>query len=502
MHIKLKRKLFSQSIKYLDRVRDGLRTRALAAALGPIRQAIYGRQARTLQLTDQATGLVDLMERYKRPTWLPVKTLGQKTGDRRTSRTLLDKTLFLYDVSSRETIWKGSDLANVWMGMMRMMLSKNTLAKTDDLRDLASGILHSMSNVIVADIASTTAQPSPEMVSHVPALSPSSLLVSYQVASNGLYGVAVDKSGTVQSFFTPVPLEHLHQSVMAFRTWLQQPSNDFPEVSAKLYQGLLGQLENLETYDRLIFWPDGPLALIPFQALRKGAAEPYLIQTHVISYVTGANAIASTTQEIPTERKLLVLANPDGTLSAAEEEARQLEEVPETQTITFLRQKATSSNLARNLSQTRWVHLAAHAHFDEAHPNFSYLQLGQGDRLYSLNLGGMSFEGRRIFLSACETGRGQYIPGDDIYGLANAFLASGAHSVIASLWRIESQSTAVLAKGFYGSEHADKDPALALAEVARDFIDQQEWIERDGQTVLLDHPYYWSAFNHLKPVTF
>ena len=102
---------------------------------------------------------------------------------------------------------------------------------------------------------------------------------------------------------------------------------------------------------------------------------------------------------------------------------------------------ATRLGLARELPRSRFVHLAAHARFNEDHPSFSYVQLARGDRLYSLDLDGLSFEGRHVFLSACETGLGQAVPGDDVYGLANAFIASGVASTVASLWRVESAST-------------------------------------------------------------
>lgn len=54
-----------------------------------------------------------------------------------------------------------------------------------------------------------------------------------------------------------------------------------------------------------------------------------------------------------------------------------------------------------------------------------------------------------IVLSACQTGRGQGLPGEGIHGLSKAFLFAGARSIVASMWKIEDEATAALMSHFY-----------------------------------------------------
>lgn len=54
-----------------------------------------------------------------------------------------------------------------------------------------------------------------------------------------------------------------------------------------------------------------------------------------------------------------------------------------------------------------------------------------------------------VVLSACETGRGDVVHGDGVFGMHMAFHVAGARNVVASLWRIDDQSTAQLIHEFY-----------------------------------------------------
>lgn len=88
-------------------------------------------------------------------------------------------------------------------------------------------------------------------------------------------------------------------------------------------------------------------------------------------------------------------------------------------------------------------------------------------------------------LSACETGLGEEMGGEGLVGLTRAFQYAGARSVLASLWAVSDESTAVLMKGLYAQLESgrNKDDALRAAQI--------EMIDSKGGN---DHPIHRAAF--------
>jgi CHAT domain-containing protein len=89
-----------------------------------------------------------------------------------------------------------------------------------------------------------------------------------------------------------------------------------------------------------------------------------------------------------------------------------------------------------------------------------------------------------VVLSACETGRGQNVPGEGIVGMTRALQYAGARSIVASQWKVADASTAALMVTFHRKlrEGLPKDEALRQAVTA---------VLRNPKTA---HPYYWAAF--------
>jgi CHAT domain-containing protein len=87
-----------------------------------------------------------------------------------------------------------------------------------------------------------------------------------------------------------------------------------------------------------------------------------------------------------------------------------------------------------------------------------------------------------VTLSACQTGLGDIVGGDELVGLNRAFIYAGTKSILSSLWRVSDISTAVLIKHFYRNyAHASKAESLRKAQLL---------VKR-----LYPHPAYWAGFN-------
>jgi CHAT domain-containing protein len=89
-----------------------------------------------------------------------------------------------------------------------------------------------------------------------------------------------------------------------------------------------------------------------------------------------------------------------------------------------------------------------------------------------------------VVLSACETGLGNVVNGDGVYGLRRAFVLAGAESQLMSLWKVDDFGTSELMQGYYERITRGMGRSEALREVQRELLD----------TGAYQHPYYWAGF--------
>jgi len=482
---------FLAAVEDLEKLRLTLRTRNQAQAIQSVRQMIYEEYLNTLLAQKLYPQMAQAMRRYKRSSQLPISVLQASTDEDSQEKDLVRETIFLQDVLSRDDVWQMSDPGAIATLMDFLKLTPED--KVDPRQTTLSGLNH-IADVLVDEIRPPSTATTATTRS---AASGAVLTIFYFVGSRGLYRVVVDQTGQANSRYTKITETELSELCGRFRTAIEE-HKDFVSLSTRLHEILLGELPDLDTAHRLFFSLDGALNFIPFQVLKNSAEGPYLIQDHVLSYLSEVPAPATDPSKIDSNKTMLLIGNPDGTLPAAEIEASKIAELPELQSGTpLLRSNATLANLRSRLASAGFVHFATHAHSNPSYPNFAYLQLANGERLYSIDLGGLPFTGKHVFLSACETRLGQSIPGEDIYGMADAFLANGASSVISTLWRIESDSSALFAQRYYALLLQTHDAATALAMTEREFIAGKWYLDRAGTPLVLDAPLYWAGFNQL-----
>ncbi|MFH2095071.1 MAG: tetratricopeptide repeat protein [Bacteroidota bacterium] len=84
-------------------------------------------------------------------------------------------------------------------------------------------------------------------------------------------------------------------------------------------------------------------------------------------------------------------------------------------------------------------------------------------------------------MSACETGLGDIMGSEGVYGLQRAFRIAGVEYMIMSLWQIPDKETVEFMNGFYGRLLKTKDINAAFTETQAEMRKKYD-------------PYYWAAF--------
>ncbi len=106
----------------------------------------------------------------------------------------------------------------------------------------------------------------------------------------------------------------------------------------------------------------------------------------------------------------------------------------------------------------------------------------------------MQLNARLVFLSACETGIGQYVAGEGVFSLGKSFFYAGVPAVVMSSWNVNDQNTFRLVSLFYHklSLGLEKDEALRQAKLA--YLNG----ERTDMNELTDNPAnpcFWAGFS-------
>jgi CHAT domain-containing protein len=486
----------AKCIRDLDRLRATLRTRERAKILGPIRREIYERYLEVLRGSENKQEMALVLANYKKPSAKYAPPLSENATEPSMARATLQHLIFLFDVLSREQVWKPRGVFQLLAEFVGT-LGFSGRSSIIDSRETTLSALNSIANVMIDETMEEA--PFRPYDRTAPALprEEGELLISYFVGRKGLQVITQDAKSSTETHFVRIERAELQEMCREFLQKIKDEL-DVDQEAAKLFRVLLGQVEDLSSYHKLLIWPDGPLHLIPFQALKKSTDSGYLVESHIISYFSGASPIVIPTSNDNQRLSLLAVADPDGSLQSTQVEAKRIiQTLNQAKPEPLIGENATLNNISRLASGASHIHFATHGRFNSSHPGFSYLQLADRSRLYSIDLGGIAFGGKHVFLSACQTRIGEYLPGDDVYGICDAFLAAGASSVVATLWNVKDASTGEFAALYYELLSGGATPPDALSTVAQKFISQEVWLNDQGEIILLNHPRYWAAFNFI-----
>jgi CHAT domain-containing protein len=139
------------------------------------------------------------------------------------------------------------------------------------------------------------------------------------------------------------------------------------------------------------------------------------------------------------------------------------------------------------------LHVGTHFSLRSGNAMRSFLVLGDGSRLMLDTLAGLDFTGLDLVtLSACQTAMsgGQTDDGREIEGLSAIVQQRGARQVVATLWRVEDESTAQLMRAMYGALAAHSTDVAGALQLAQKTLRTRTV----GGRHPYEHPYYWAGF--------
>jgi CHAT domain-containing protein len=315
-------------------------------------------------------------------------------------------------------------------------------------------------------------------------------------------------------------------------------SSDFKEMARNLYDLLLQPAQGeLEGKNAICIVPSEGLWELPFQALLS-KSNKYVLEDHAVSYVpsltvlremkkkalaqrTTASADSNSADLLtkvsatapPASPQLLAMGNPSSSdklmsqarsnsrevsldsLPSAEREVKALGEIYGEQASTILiGTAAREETFKATASKYSVLHFATHGVLDDANPLYSRLLLTSASSdedglLEAREIMKLDLHADLAVLSACQTARGQVGSGEGLIGMSWALFIAGTSTTVASQWKVDSASTAILMIDFHRNLQAAKRPLRAGAAEA---------LRKAAMKLMADpkyrHPFFWSGF--------
>lgn len=229
---------------------------------------------------------------------------------------------------------------------------------------------------------------------------------------------------------------------------------------------------------RLIVAPHGPLHGLPAAAFRDEASGLRLIERFEVVTVPSASVLGRA--PVASGGPPLVVGVADAAAPRIDEEAAAVAALlPAGRELHGA--AATIARVREAAREAGTIHFACHGRFDADAPLASGLKLADG-WLTAREIPSLGLRARLVTLSGCETGRSAVSGADDLAGLARAFLAAGAASLIYSLWLADDAATTELMRRLYRFMDTGHSPASALRHAQLDLLG------------ILPHPAFWAAF--------
>ncbi len=253
-----------------------------------------------------------------------------------------------------------------------------------------------------------------------------------------------------------------------------------PRIRRALYKFLLSPAEEcLVGKKRIYLVPHGPLHYVPFQALIASDGEPLLRENGpqliyspsatvlLRAVIRGGpqNRVTETTQNRERIPCLAIGYNggAENPLLYAEAEAQQIARIM--QGVALTGDQVQKSEVLEEAAHCNWLHFSCHGTFEPDNPLASALYLNKKEKLTAQEiLEKLTLQCDLVSLSACESGLSQVRRGDELFGLARAFIGAGARTLVVTQWKVEELSTRIVMERLCRNLLSGMDNAEALTE--------------------------------------
>lgn len=264
-------------------------------------------------------------------------------------------------------------------------------------------------------------------------------------------------------------------------------------TAARLHQVLIAPvIDRFGPAERLLLVPDGPLHLLPFDALvlDTGDNGPVFLVDRVELIVLPSTRFLSgrsATRPRPQQQSVLAVGH---RAPQANEEIQAIAAAWPNVRVQLLGgdggEPAAETLVRRQAGDYAILHFATHAAADDREPEASHLRLlpdAENDGyLHPTEIETLRLPGSIVVLSACETLSGPLYTGEGLMGLARGFLAAGARTVVATRWPV-GPAMARLMASYHRRLAAGALPSGALREAKLE-------LRLDPATA---HPFFWAG---------
>ena len=293
------------------------------------------------------------------------------------------------------------------------------------------------------------------------------------------------------------------QQVEAYRREIDElgdPLTRDNSAGRELYDTLLAPARSsIPRGARVAVAPDGALYSLNFGTIPVPSPKPhYWIEDVTISVVPSMSMLtARRTAARPQPPSLLLIGDPvsaDPTLfpklANAQAEIENIQQqFPSSRKLVVTGDSAgPEAYAAAHPEHFSLIHFAAHATANREDPLDSAIILSPHEenyKLYARDVTRLPIHADLVTISACRSAGARAYAGEGLVGFAWAFLQAGARHVVAGLWEVDDQSTALLMTKLYARLRRGSSPAEALRGAQLDLLSSNSAFRK---------PYYWAPF--------